>query len=543
METFSAVARYKGEGHVLQFTVLSSWESVMGEICARWAVDVSQVKVKFVTPDAYKTLCPINSDADFQRMCHIYHSFNKFVMDIIIEDVSVSADGNLAYLIPLESLSDNVNPNGDSFLSQHNSSGACKNDKLRVTVRCAAQEWQWRVHAFKEGIHCVFRLKTMQATHICGERIGTTVHPKASKKWVSERVMQKLKETPLYKAVDIQKDILRDHGVCFPYKPAWMGKEVARSAIHSSELIAMICFNAKYGGKDDNDGLFHVAFAIVDNETNENWTWFLATLGDALYGEDTYDKIITFISDRSKGLVHAVARVFPSSPHGYCLRHLEANFMKTNSSLVRELACLSADAQAWLMNKSDVDHWSNYSFKGMRWCEMYLNVAESFNAWIKEARHLPVTSMVNSIRFKLMNIVGHSTDDTYEVIDNNNNAVSLQSHSCSCRRWEIHGLPCKHACVAIMQTDTNVHSYVADYFTVEWYHRAYANPISPVPDSDKPPDDNCPLRLRQPISKKQLGRSRKKRIESQAFDVRELHYSQCHEVGHNWRSCNAVIAD
>ena len=26
-------------------------------------------------------------------------------------------------------------------------------------------------------------------------------------------------------------------------------------------------------GKDGNEGLFHLAFAIVDNETNDNWTW------------------------------------------------------------------------------------------------------------------------------------------------------------------------------------------------------------------------------------------------------------------------------
>ena len=66
--------------------------------------------------------------------------------------------------------------------------------------------------------------------------IGTTVHPKASKKWVGNRIMQRLKEQPLYRAIDIQKDILREHGVRLPYKRAWMGKEVARSAIHGSEV-------------------------------------------------------------------------------------------------------------------------------------------------------------------------------------------------------------------------------------------------------------------------------------------------------------------
>ncbi|KAH7676588.1 CAD PB1 domains-containing protein [Dioscorea alata] len=100
METYSVVARFKGEGRVLQFTVLSSWESVMGEICARWSLDASEVIVKFVTPDSYKTLCPIESEVDFQRMCHIYQSFNKFVVDIIVEEVRDSADGNSGPLNP-----------------------------------------------------------------------------------------------------------------------------------------------------------------------------------------------------------------------------------------------------------------------------------------------------------------------------------------------------------------------------------------------------------------------------------------------------------
>ncbi|XP_039135769.1 uncharacterized protein LOC120273201 [Dioscorea cayenensis subsp. rotundata] len=239
----------------------------------------------------------------------------------------------------------------------------------------------------------------MQATHICDGGIGTTAHPEASKKWVSERVIQKLKETPLYRAVDIQKDILRIHGVCLPCKHAWMGKEVARLVIYGSEVSSYdlllwyadkvfatnsssvvaiendgerfkrgfffsfgacllgfkhvcrpLCFIdgtyllAKYGrillsatAKDGNKGLFHVAFTIVDNETDVNCTWFFAILGEALYSQDTYDEIITFISDRSKGLVNAVTRVFPSSPHGYYLRHLEANFMKTNSSIGKAL--------------------------------------------------------------------------------------------------------------------------------------------------------------------------------------------------------------
>ena len=66
---------------------------------------------------------------------------------------------------------------------------------------------------------------------------------------------------------------------------------------------------------------------------------------------------------------------------------------------VNELQATSPEAYHWLIYKSDMAHWSNYLFRGQRWGEMYSNVAESFNAWIKEARHLPVTKMVDSIRY------------------------------------------------------------------------------------------------------------------------------------------------
>ena len=84
----------------------------------------------------------------------------------------------------------------------------------------------------------MFRVKTLQSRHVCGRGIGTSSHPKASKKWVTGHMIQKLKERPLYKAINIQKDILREHGVQLPYKQAWMRKEVARAVIHGNEVAS-----------------------------------------------------------------------------------------------------------------------------------------------------------------------------------------------------------------------------------------------------------------------------------------------------------------
>ena len=86
--------------------------------------------------------------------------------------------------------------------------------------------------------------------------------------------------------------------------------------------------------------------------------------------------------------------------------------------------------------------------------------------------------------------VGRCVDDRYEVIDHCSNSVDLAVRTCTCRMWQIYGIPCTHACAAIMQTDTNVHQFISGYFTVDTYKLAYSEAIFPIPEDDKPKDDD-----------------------------------------------------
>ena len=89
MESFCGIARFNGEGRVLMFTAQTSWELVLAEICERWGLEVSLVRVKFITPDGYKTVCPIENDVDFQRMCHVHSIFKCAVVDLVVETENV----------------------------------------------------------------------------------------------------------------------------------------------------------------------------------------------------------------------------------------------------------------------------------------------------------------------------------------------------------------------------------------------------------------------------------------------------------------------
>lgn len=78
--------------------------------------------------------------------------------------------------------------------------------------------------------------------------------------------------------------------------------------------------------------------------------------------------------------------------------------------------------------------------------------------------HKKVEHIIKKSRFLK---VDRSNVERNEVVDDHNSVVSLLIRNCSCRRWEVYGLPYNHACAVIMQTDTNVHYYIDDYFTVE----------------------------------------------------------------------------
>jgi len=79
-------------------------------------------------------------------------------------------------------------------------------------------------------------------------------------------------------------------------------------------------------GRDGNNNIYPIAWAIVAKEDTENWQWFLEQLKEALGGEEGQFGQYTIMSDRQKGLITVVTTVFPNSPQRFCLRHIYANF-------------------------------------------------------------------------------------------------------------------------------------------------------------------------------------------------------------------------
>ena len=357
--------------------------------------------------------------------------------------------------------------------------------------------------------------------------------------------------------------------------------------------------------KDANNELFVIAFAIASSENDENWDWFVQKLVDCVPSDRRY----TIISDRSPHILKAVQRRFPISYHGWCIRHLAENFKKrvlwknkaricNYETWIKKLYdaanATTRDVYDHYMNQiiekfgsqaitfftdAPPSHWANIEFPGPRWGDLTNNLAESFNAWITSARHLPITGVVNNIRRRLMErmheqklegdrmktvispyfhekieknneqarpfVAIPSNAVQYEIVVGNNvYAVSLRPDnlSCSCNVWRCYGYPCAHACAAIVHAGASFHNFVDPNLLTEKYRQVHSFFINPISTVDRTAMDLGECEIRPPETTSQPGRRKTKRIPSQVAK-RITKCSLCGQHDHNKRTCKNPIVE
>lgn len=75
-----------------------------------------------------------------------------------------------------------------------------------------------------------------------------------------------------------------------------------------------------------NSQLVPLAFGLVERESKDTWEWFMHHVRTKVFGPG---KEVCVISDRHKGILHAVKLEIPGHPlvkHRWCMRHSAANF-------------------------------------------------------------------------------------------------------------------------------------------------------------------------------------------------------------------------
>lgn len=79
-------------------------------------------------------------------------------------------------------------------------------------------------------------------------------------------------------------------------------------------------------GRDVNNTIFPVAWAVVSVENKPNWEWFMTLLQEDL--DLGLGNGLTLVSDQQKGLIAAKESVLPYCEHRMCARHIWTNLYK-----------------------------------------------------------------------------------------------------------------------------------------------------------------------------------------------------------------------
>ncbi|XP_070052649.1 uncharacterized protein [Nicotiana tomentosiformis] len=247
--------------------------------------------------------------------------------------------------------------------------------------------------------------------------------------------------------------------------------------------------------------IFPLAYDIVDSENDASWEWFFEMFRQA-FGER---ERMCIVSERHASILRGASIVYPEVCHCVCIFHLWNNIKKQfkNHDQLREV--FFAMARAYKI--------------------------EDFNRLMQDMDNIDKR-------------VRPSTDYVYVVMDaeQRRNIICMQKRECSCKRFQVHEIPCPHVIAVLDYTHIKATKYYFAYYTKEYFKKTYEVPVNPLPDEttrDLPTEvlDNVVL---PPIVKGKLGRPTKSRCKG----LYEYVYTEtvtcglCGKQRHNRRICS-----
>ncbi|XP_014499589.1 uncharacterized protein LOC106760697 [Vigna radiata var. radiata] len=288
-----------------------------------------------------------------------------------------------------------------------------KNDKHRVRVRCMGGQGKcpWTAYCGYLPTRPFWQLRKIMDTHSCSRQLNIKI---MNTKWLSEEIDRFLQDNPNLKVQDIRQKDLRKWNTKISISKARRAKLMATRQLigdfkeqyrrihdYGHELLRsnpgstvkvevdsvngetvfkrfyvclkgckesfvscrrIICLDGCFLkgqhkgelltaiGRDPNDQMLPLAYAIVEVENKETWSWFLQLLIADLGGNEVCGRC-TWMSDQQKGLVHAIEELLLKADQRFCMRHLYANFGKQfPGQTLRTLmwkAATSTYPQAW----------------------------------------------------------------------------------------------------------------------------------------------------------------------------------------------------
>ncbi|KAF7802871.1 uncharacterized protein G2W53_041982 [Senna tora] len=295
-----------------------------------------------------------------------------------------------------------------------------------------------------------------------------------------------------------------------------------------------ICLDASIG-RDPNDQMLPIAFAVVEAETKDSWSWFLSLLIEDIgvaASRDSVFGIYTTTSEKKFSGLHLKKMMWSAT---------KATYQQEWERAMLEIKKVNESAYQHL-KEIPPRFWTKSAFRPGPKCDQLLNnMCETFNAVILKAREKPIVTMLDDIKVYLMERWAKNRKDAeklqsqavlpkiqkrldkefqesgkslprwagekkYEVKGPNEKfAIDLSRRECGCRKWMLTGIPFAHAISCINHMGGKPENYIPSYYRTEHYKMCYVPVINPSDGPNlwpsTPYDDVLPPPYRKPIER------------------------------------------
>jgi len=252
---------------------------------------------------------------------------------------------------------------------------------------------------------------------------------------------------------------------------------------------------------------------------------------------------------------------------------------------MNELKKVDHAAWEWLRGHNP-KLWCKHAFPYYPKCDILMNnIYESLNATILLVRDKPILTMAKWIRTYIMNKIstlrsnlsrwqhnimlmlnkrlnteiqkadnwvatwGISEEFEVEMIGGGQRfTMHMGKRTCSCNFWELVGIPCRYAIVAMSKRDQNLEDYVYEWYTKSKYEACYNFNVTVINDQDMRPEVECD-EMFAPAYRKGPGKPKKLRRRGHdepakscgKFSRAVIKYkcTRCGSSGHNARGCKS----
>ncbi|KAG8384136.1 hypothetical protein BUALT_Bualt04G0086900 [Buddleja alternifolia] len=285
------------------------------------------------------------------------------------------------------------------------------NDKTRIYAKCADKTCKWKAHANNITGAATFQIRSYNPDHTCD--VSFKVKNMKSK-WIAQKYLKKFKSDP--------KRNVKGFRRTNPGSTVIVGTDGS-----SGELLFDRFYVGLYALKVGFSKGCKPFIGVDGCHLKGPHQSVLLTVVDVDPNNNKYP-----ICYAVKGLIKAFSEVFPNSPHRFCVRHLNANFVLAGfrgqvfknalwraanpttenefSNRVEEINALNTAAFAWFNDKPPQE-WCKAYFSTNLKCDMLLNnVCETFNGNILRARELSIVSMLEWITEDLMKRLQENRD-------------------------------------------------------------------------------------------------------------------------------------